>query len=334
MSTEPVRPIQSLEPLKLLGDATRLTILRRLMDEPATLSQLAQALGSYPAQIRHHLKQLEEAGLVKLVATHQVRGFVEKYYQASARAFSINLVILPDTASAQTLLAFGSHDHALELMAQVLRQRRNVPHFFPVPVGSLEGLIALHQGMCHLAGCHLLDAETGTYNIPYILHIFPGQKMRIVHLARRLQGLILPDRNPLNIRSIQDLARPDVRLANRQKGSGTRIWLDAALSKLGIPGDQIRGYDLELATHHAIAQTVAEGKADVGIGLFAAALEYKLGFIPVFEEAYDLVLPEEHAVLDIFQPIWELLNTADFQMGVQALGGYYPRQMGEMLTIG
>jgi molybdate-binding protein len=325
--------IHTLEPLEVLSDSTRLALLRYLMGNSATLSQLAQVFGSYPAQIRHHLKKLEGAGLIELVSTKIKRGFVEKYYQATARAYLIQVVILPVSDREEPFLAMTSHDPALELLAKILEQTPGAPHFFPVPVGSLDSLIALRQGICHLAGCHLLDLETGTYNLPFIRHIFPDRAMRVVHLARRLQGLILQPGNPLQIRSIEDLARPDVHLVNRRKGTGTRLWLDQKLLSLGMDGTRMNGYTNEVATHIQVAEAVASGQADVGIGLFASALEQEMGFIPLFEEAYDLVVPESQADLPIYQPIWEILNSAQYRLGVQALGGYYPRRMGEVLVI-
>lgn len=333
MLPETIRPIHSLELFKLLGDPTRLAILQHLMDNQASLSQLALHLDSYPSKIRHHLMQLERGGLIRLAETRQLRGFVEKFYKATARAYHINLVILPEVQQAKTLLAFTSHDLALELLAEFLRSRNAPIDFIPVAVGSLDSLIALRQRVCHLAGCHLLDLDTGTYNIPYIQRIFPGQTMRVIHLARRLQGLIIQPGNPLQIRGIEDLARTDVRLANRKRGTGTRLWLDHKLQALGLEPKAIQGYDQVLDTHLQVANAVAEGRADAGLGLFAAALQNEMGFIPVFEEAFDLVVPAEAAILELYQPVWNLLTSAEFRIGVQALGGYYPRHMGDVITI-
>jgi putative molybdopterin biosynthesis protein len=262
-----------------------------------------------------------------------VRGFIEKYYKATARAYHINLVIIPEVHHAKTLLAFTSHDLALELLAEIMRARDAPVQFIPVAVGSLDSLIALRQGVCHMAGCHLLDLESGTYNLPYVQRIFPGEPMQIIHLARRLQGLIIQPGNPLQIRGIEDLARPDVRLANRKRGTGTRLWLDHKLQSLGLAPSAINGYDQVADTHLQVATMVAEGRADAGLGLFAAALQNEMGFIPVFEEAFDLVVPAEFASLDIFQPVWDLLTSAEFRIGVQALGGYYPRHMGDVMII-
>lgn len=333
MPAAPYQILNSIEPVKLLGDSQRLAILQLLMRKPRTLSQLAELLASYPAQTRHHLKRLEEAGLVEIVATRQVRGFQEKYYRASANAYLVQLPILPNGDQEKNLLTFSSHDLGLELLARLLPQSHEVLNLTVVPVGSLDALIALRQGVCQMAGCHLLDVESGTYNLPFIRHLFPGKPMRIVHLARRLQGMIVPPGNPLGIREFADIARPEVSFINRQPGSGTRIWLDHKLRAASIPSGQIPGYTREVGTHHQVALAVANGEANLGIGLFAAALEYSMGFIPLFEEAYDLVLSVELADSNQLAPMWDLMNTAEFRMAVQILGGYYPRRMGESTTI-
>jgi putative molybdopterin biosynthesis protein len=330
---DPYRTLTTIEPVKLLSDPQRLAILQQLMHQPRTLSQLAEILASYPAQVRHHLKLLEEAGLVEFFASRQVRGFQEKYYQASARAYLVQLPILPSGDQERNILAFSSHDIGLELLARLLPGVHRERRITIVPVGSLDALVALRQGVCQMAGCHLLDIESGTYNLPYVRHLFPGRQMRIVHLARRLQGLIVPPGNPLGIREFADIARPQVAFVNRQPGSGTRLWLDYKLRSMGLTDSTISGYAHEVRTHHQVALAVANGEANTGIGLFAAALEYGMGFIPLFEEAYDLVLPVELADSDLFAPVWDLMNTAEFRMSVQILGGYYPRRMGEVTTL-
>ncbi|MFN2199012.1 MAG: substrate-binding domain-containing protein [Anaerolineales bacterium] len=333
MSTESYQILNTIDPVKQLADPQRQAILRLLMRQDYTLSQLAELLKSYPAQVRHHLKILEAAGLVEMVATRQVRGFQEKYYRASAHAYLVQLPILPAIDPEQGLLTFCSHDLGLELLARLLPQSQPALNLTVVPVGSLDSLVALRQGVCQMAGCHLLDVESGIYNLPFIRHLFPGQPMRVVHMARRLQGLIVPPGNPLGIREFANIARPEVSFINRQPGSGTRVWLDHKLRTSGIPSSRVPGYSREARTHHQVAQAVASGEANTGIGLYAAALAYSVGFIPLFEEAYDLVLPVEVAESKLLAPMWDLINTAEFRMSVQILGGYYPRRMGEVTTI-
>ncbi len=280
---EYLKRIQDYEHLKTLADPRRMAILRLLMAGPATLSQLGLVLGEHPARVRHHLKLLEEAGMVELVETHVVRGFVEKYYRAKARAFYFQEIILPDDPERETLAILGSHDLALEILAQHLGQMKHDPiDVLVLPVGSLDGLIALRQGTAQIAGCHLLDAESGQYNLPFVHHIFPDREITLITLAHREQGLILASGNPKHIRSLQDLMREDILMVNRNRGSGTRLWLDRQLAQLSIEPRAMRGYQREVRTHTALAEAIRQGKADAGIGLRAAARQASLEFIPLF----------------------------------------------------
>ena len=330
---EPLQPIRNFEHIKLLSDSRRLAILRLLMAGPGSLSTLGRALGEHPARARHHLKLLEQAGLVELVETRPLPGFVEKYYRATAQAFMLSALVLPAWSEGETLVALVSHDLALDLLARRVEQAHTGLRFLPVPVGSLDGLVALRQGLARLAGCHLLDADTGQYNLPYVRHFFPDRPMAVFTLAYRQQGLLVAPGNPLGLRGLQDLARQDVLLVNRNLGSGTRLWLDRQLRLLGLPPAVVRGYDQEVRTHTAVAEAVAQGRANAGIGLLAAARRFGLDFIPLFQERYDLVLPEEDLSLPPLQPLFELLNSGQYRQAVAELSGYETAHTGERLTL-
>ena len=323
--------INSVDPLKILGDARRLAILRLLMDEPATLSQLGRTLKSHPANVRHHLKLLEEIGLVELISTRVVGGFVEKYYQASARSYMVNLALVPEVADRQNILAFGSHDIALELLASQTNQANQDTVLVPLPVGSLDGLIALRQGVGQIAGCHLFDEVSGDFNREPVRHLFPGRQMLLFTLTHREQGLLVANGNPKAIHSLHDLARPDVRFVNRQPGSGTRLWLDSHLAEEGISIADIQGYELIADTHLSAGQAIIRGDADAGLGLLAAARQLDLDFIPLFEERYDLVLPAESALDPLFQPLLNHMQSAGFRQSIRQLGGYDTQHTGDMV---
>jgi len=325
--------IDSVVPLKVLGDVRRLAILRLLMEEPATLSQLGRALNNHPANIRHHLKLLEEVGLVELISTRVVGGFVEKYYQASARSYMVHLALVPERADRQNILAFGSHDIALEILAGQTNQASPETFLVPLPVGSLDGLIAVRQGLGHVAGCHLFDEVSGEFNRDYVRHLFPGQHMLLFTLTHREQGLMIAPGNPKEIRTIPDLVRPDVTLVNRQPGSGTRLWLDRRLAKERILGADVQGYGLIANTHLSAGQAIIRGDADVGIGLLAAARHLDLDFIPLFEERYDLVLPAESATDPLFQPLLNHLQSSTFRDSIRKLGGYDTHQTGDIIGV-
>jgi len=325
--------LQSLDVLKVFGDPRRVEILRLLMTEPATLSQLGRALEMHPAKIRHHLKQLEEVGLVEFVSSREVRGFVEKYYQATSQAFFVNYAVLPrPSRNQETIFALGSHDLALELLADHLEQDASTPNFVALPVGSLDGLIALRQGFCQLTGCHLYDPIGGEYNTSYVRHLFPGQPMHVVTLAHREQGLLVAPGNPHRIRGLEVLGRADLVFINRKRGSGTRLWLDQHLQTLGLGSSPIRGYDREVSTHSQVAEAVLRGEADLGLAVLAAARRFNLDFIPLFEERFDLVIPDEQYQSALLLPALEYLHTAEFRTAVQGLGGYDATHTGENLA--
>jgi len=318
--------VKAFDQIKTLSDPRRLAILRLLMAEPATITHLGRLLGEHPAWIRHHMKRLEAAGLVELSEVQATGGYVEKFYRARAGAFLFQEVVLPQSAGVEPLVLFGSHDLALTLLSERL-------HLIVLPVGSLDGLVALRQGLAHLTGCHLLDTASNEYNLPYVRHFFPDRPVAVLTLAHRIQGLLLASGNPRQLRSLAALARPDVILANRNKGSGTRLWLDRQLERLGIPFSQVRGYDRELPTHTAVAAAIAAGQADLGLGLEAAARQFNLDFIPLFQERYDLVIPQEQMESPRLQPMLDLIQSGGFRRSAGRLAGYETSHMGEPLAL-
>ncbi len=321
--------LQSLDVIKVLGNPRRVEILQLLMAEPATLSQLGRAMNIHAAKVRHHLKQLEDVGLVEFVRSQEVRGFVEKYYQAAAQAYFVNYAVLPQPGQQGTIFALGSHDLALELLADHLGADDRIPNLVALPVGSLDGLIALRQGFCQLTGCHLFDPVGGEYNTSYVRHLFPGQPMHVVTLAHREQGLLVAPGNPRQVRSLEDLGREDLTFINRKTGSGTRLWLDQQLRILGVESAQIRGYSQEVSTHSQVAGAVLRGEADFGVGVLAVARQSNLDFIPLFEERFDLVLPDDHYQSALLLPALAYLQTAEFRSAVHGLGGYDPQETGK-----
>lgn len=229
-----------------------------------------------------------------------------------------------------TIFAIGSHDLTLDLMAQFLAQKGR--RLASANAGSQGGLVALRRGEAHLAGSHLLDLETGEYNISYVRQYLPGTPVRLVTLVGREQGLLVPPGNPKGLRSLADLARPGLRFVNRQRGAGTRVLLDYHLGQLGIDPASISGYEHEEYTHLAVAAAIASGRADAGLGIAAAAQALQLDFIPLFQERYDLVIPEEHYTGDLLAPLLELLHDPAFRQAVAALPGYDVSAMGNLVA--
>jgi putative molybdopterin biosynthesis protein len=242
-------------------------------------------------------------------------------------------LLRPVEAVRNTLVAVGSHDNALDILADRIRIDHGDLTLSSSHVGSMGGLMAVKRGVCHLAGTHLLDTQTGAYNVSYIRRYLDGIPVRLVHLVMRDQGLIVPKGNPRGIGGIEDLCRPDLTFINRQGGSGTRILLDYRLAQLGIDPAAIRGYANEEFTHMAVAVAVLGGTADVGLGIHAAARALDLDFIPVVTEQYDLCIPEACFHSRNIGILLETIRTEAFRRQVEALGGYSTARTGEEIQI-
>jgi putative molybdopterin biosynthesis protein len=231
----------------------------------------------------------------------------------------------------RTIVATGSHDLVLDLAASTLRERDPRLTLASSNVGSLGGLTALRDGLCHVAGSHLLDPESGEYTLPYLERLLPGRQVSVVRLVHREQGLIVAPSNPTEITGIEDLAERGLRYVNRQRGAGTRVLLDHELAQRGISPEAIAGYEREEHTHLAVAAAVAAGRADCGLGVLAAARAFGLDFVPVAQEPYDLVLLKDSTDDELLAPLWALLESEDFRAAVTNLGGYDTTEMGRQI---
>lgn len=229
-----------------------------------------------------------------------------------------------------TLFAVGSHDITLDILAQFLTQEGR--RLVSANVGSLGGLLALRREEAHLAGAHLLDPETGEYNLSYIREYLPDQAVQVLALVGRTQGLFVQKGNPKAIQNLEDLTRADVRYVNRQRGAGTRLLLDYHLGEKGIRAEDIQGYDQEEYTHLASAVAVASGRADCALGIEAAAYALDLDFLPLYSERYDLIVPEEFVGSDLLAPLYEVLHDPAFQKAVSERPGYDVTPMGTVVA--
>ncbi len=229
-----------------------------------------------------------------------------------------------------TVVIIGSHDITIDILADEIRRKGQDIRVSSGNVGSLGGLIAHKKGSCHISGSHLLDAETGEYNISYIRKYLKGVPVSVFNLVLRDQGLIVANGNPKSIRGIEDLVRGDLTFINRQAGSGTRVLFDYKLDQLGISRESIHGYDHDEFTHMAVAVDVLSGAADCGMGIFAAARALDLDFIPIEREQYDLVIPSSMLELPGIQAVLETIRSENFKERVLALGGYDPAKSGKL----
>jgi putative molybdopterin biosynthesis protein len=234
----------------------------------------------------------------------------------------------------ETTVIIGSHDLALDVLANFMRRKFPEATLSSAHVGSLGGLTALRRGEAHCAGTHLLDEETGEYNVSYVKRILSGRKISLVNLVYREQGLILAKGNPRNICDLNDLTREGINFVNRQRGAGTRILLDYLLRKQGLDPERINGYEHEEYTHMAVAVAVKAGAADAGLGIRAAARALGMDFVGIVQERYDLCIPEEYWDSPYIQRLLEVMNMPGFQEEVRMLGGYDLRDCGKVVWQG
>jgi molybdate-binding protein len=321
-----VEILHSFKKIKLLADSRRMDILRLLMASPATLTHLARTLKRSPAWIRHHILALEAAQLVEVSEVRKTGKVTEKFYRAKADALFLQETIFPKTKK-PTIIFSGSHDLALEGIADRLQKHVTL---LSLPVGSLDGLVNLRQGLCQISGSHLLD-ENGEYNTPFVRHLFADRDIQVITLAHRTQGLLLAAGNPKGVRKIEDLTNPTIRFVNRNPGSGTRLWFDSEVRRLAISTDQIHGYNRIVKTHSEAARLIEMGMADAAIGLHASAHMHGLDFIALFEERYDLVLPHEQE--NSLAPLLDYIQTSAFRLELNALRGYNSTHSGEQIKL-
>ena len=329
MST--LRTIDSPEMLKAVADEHRLQILRLTMARPQTLSMLGGALEKHPAWVRHHVKVLEAAGLITLVEERKTRNYTEKFYGATAAAFTLSLTIRGEPGEDRPLVALASSVFAFELLAD--SSSESGQDFATAVLGSLDSLIAVRQGLADIAGCHLVDFETGQYNLPYVRHLFPDRDVVAVTLADREQGLIVASGNPLGLKSFSDIAEKRGRFVNRNRGSGTRLLVDHTVAVSGLSPVEILGYEDEVCTHTEAAERIARGSADVALGIEAAAAQFELSFVPLLQERYDLVMPVEVYDSPRTAHLLEVLQRPDFRKRVARLSGYDIAAMGDEYRV-
>lgn len=231
-----------------------------------------------------------------------------------------------------TVVCIGSHDNAIDLLANRFKKNHPRCSLSSAHVGSMGGILAIKKGEAHIAGTHLLDDESGEYNVPFLKRYLHEIPVILINLVYRQQGFILPAGNPKTILGFEDLIRKDVTFINRQGGSGTRLLTDMMLRNAGLRSADIAGYDREEYTHMGIASAVLTGVADVGMGILAAAQALGLDFVPVARERYDIVVPAEFIELESVRSLLSVIrDDTAYRKEVESLGGYDVSDMGRIL---
>lgn len=229
-----------------------------------------------------------------------------------------------------TLVLTGSNDMILDIVKNELAKRE--VNLIVKSTGSLAGITALNRKECHLATSHLLNPDTGNYNFSYVKRYLRNEKVKLINVAYRQQGMIVQKNNPKNIKEIKDLESKEITFINRQRGAGTRVLFDYQLDKNNIDKENIIGYKREEFTHMTLASEINSGSTDVGLGIKSAADAFDLDFIPIAKERYDFIIPEKY--LDDFRvkKLIEVIKSDDFINQVNKLKGYDLRLTGEVMT--
>lgn len=239
-------------------------------------------------------------------------------------------LLRPKEELEHTLVAIGSHDPLLDEVADMLHRKDTAYYMASTHTGSMGGIMAVRRRETHVAGIHLLDEESGTYNEPFVRRYFPDGGVRLVECVGRMQGLMVAKGNPKQITGIGSLTDSGIRYVNRQKGSGTRILMDYLCRKEGIDTASVYGYEREEFTHTSVAAQIASDSADAGMGIYSAAKMYDLSFIPICTEQYDLLIPDSAWDTPLVQEMIRILKSRVFAEKLEELGGYTLQTPGEV----
>ena len=321
------------EAFKVLGEPTRIAIMRQLLSKPATISQIGMSLEKHPAQIKYHVTQLEKIGLVELAYEKTIKNYTEKYYRSTSNAVFLNKAIFPEPSEKGQIVILGGDGPALELLVETVNQSIGADLFCQIPTGSLDSLIYLRENYCQIAGCHLFDYESGDFNVSYIRHLFALKNMAIVTFGHRNQGLIYRSDETRKVTCLADIVNHKMTFVNREMGTATRLRLERLLKEEKISSSELKGYENEVQNYSDIGEYIQSKKADAGLGMESIARNLGLGFHFLFTERYDLIMSEETLEIPYVRQLIGTLQSPEMSSKIEALGGYDMSHAGEIIHI-
>lgn len=222
----------------------------------------------------------------------------------------------------KSILFSGSHDLTIDIISSQIRSQDINRQIISSHTGSMAGLMAIRKGEAHIAGIHLLDPESGEYNLPFIKKYIGDQKLVLLRFLKREQGWIVPKGNPDQVTTVNDLIDKNLNFVNRQKGAGTRILFDHLLKKAHLSSGSIKGYHREMFSHLSVAAEVKQQEKSVGLGIYSAAKAMDLDFIPIADESYDLLMTATFYESDGGKLLESVLRSSEYKNTVEQLGGY------------
>jgi molybdate-binding protein/DNA-binding XRE family transcriptional regulator len=241
----------------------------------------------------------------------------------------VRVRLLRDRRSIEEEVTVAGCDPSIFLAGEYLRRRQGSATVVGWTMGSAAALQALLHGQVHAAGVHVVDDRTGEHNLPFLRRHLKKGAYTVVTFAAWEQGLLVASGNPKGIRTVADVNRKGVTLVNREEGAGARLLLDRHLAVGGIKPSQVRGYQRLASSHLDVARQIAEGQADVGVGVRSAATLLGLSFVPLQEERYDLVMPTAYLFTHPgLSMLLDTMTTRTFRREIESLGGYDVREMG------
>lgn len=263
---------------------------------------------------------------------------IEAYKRNSKNITPFTASATPPTSSSPGFpldegLIICGQDMTLDILTRHLERRFPQIRFLRQYIGSIDGLMALYRGMANVVTAHLWDSDTNEYNTPYVRRMLPGHRALIINMVYRTEGFYVAKGNPKKIFTWTDLARPDLRFVNRERGSGARVLLDEQLRIQDIAHQSVNGYGNEETSHIAVASKIARGEADVGLGIEKAAQQVNnLDFVPLQIERYDLVIRKEDIDKPYFQALMSILKSGAFRNEIVGIGSYDVTRMGEVMA--
>lgn len=255
-------------------------------------------------------------------------GIIKSSARKESRA---DLLVFAKEEASQKRLVLAGCDPAASLLSNMVEKISGV-EIVSAAASSKLALSWLQEGKVHIAGSHLEDPKTGEFNVPYIKSEFPNEDFMVVTFARWEEGFVVKPGNPKNIRKPEDLGKRNVRLANREPGSGSRALLDKLLQKVGIPSSRVTGYDKVAFGHLAAAYSVLAGDSDVCLATRSAAQTFALDFVPLHSARYDLVMRRRTAELPSVKGFLDVLQRATLRRKLEVLAGYDTSQTGVLVA--
>ena len=316
--------VEDLFSIKSSGEIVEGELIGSLLDGPGPMRAQVTQIGG-----RLLIRPLDGVGeLMSLRAAAD--GLI---LAASAKSKRVKVKLLKDRETVRRKIVVAGCDPAMFLAAEHLR-KHGKDNLVPCVMGNSIALGALKRGEVHAAGVHLADERSGVWNLPDLQRSLGDMDCMVVTFAHWEEGLIVRPGNPKRIRGVADLTRPNVRLVNREKGSGARRLLDRQLQTAGIPTARVKGYGDEVLSHLEVASRVKAGLADAGVGVRVAASICAIDFIALQRERYDLVIPKTHyETLPGLRTLLDTIVSKPFREELEALGGYDTRESGKVVEI-